>query len=334
VLVEYRIVVATTVAVLALAAIALNTAGISTAASPTVPSEPIVPIPLTAAADPEAVALGERLFYDARLSGDGARSCATCHPIGRGGMDGRRRALAADGTVHSRNTPTIFNVGLSASLNWDGAATSLELHAESVLLSPKLMDIRWPELLERLGDDRAYPADFAAAYPDGLTRRTVLDALASFERSLQTPNARFDRYLRGEPQGLTANEERGYQLFKSYGCVTCHQGVNVGGNVFQKFGIFGTSGAPVEADPGRFQVTGVPRDRGVFRVPSLRNVAATAPYFHDGRAATLDVAVDTMARVQVGRTLSPEEVALIVAFLGSLTGEYQGRPVGATAGAR
>jgi cytochrome c peroxidase len=291
--------------------------------------EPIVPVPVTAPVAREAVALGERLFYDVRLSGDGTRSCASCHPTDRGGMDGRPRAIAADGTTHARNTPTIFNVGLSATFNWDGGTASLETHAEGVLLSPALMNTQWPALLARLSGDDGYRTAFRALDPEGVTRRAVLAALAAFERSLQTPNARFDRYLRGEPGALTSLEARGYQLFKAYGCVTCHQGVNVGGNLFQKFGVFaeaGDDGVP-EPDLGRYQVTGVPRDRGVFRVPSLRNVAATAPYFHDGRARTLDVAVDTMGKVQLGRTLSPDEVAAIVAFLGTLTGEYRGRPV-------
>jgi cytochrome c peroxidase len=156
-----------------------------------------------------------------------------------------------------------------------------------------------------------------------------LDALVTYERSLITPNARFDRYLRGDREALTAEEQRGYQLFKAYGCIACHQGVNVGGNLFQKFGIFQDPVAPrrpgAAADLGRFLVTGAARDREVFRVPSLRNVALTAPYFHDGRAPTLEHAVITMARVQLGRTLTGEESGVIVQFLHSLTGEYQGR---------
>jgi cytochrome c peroxidase len=155
-------------------------------------------------------------------------------------------------------------------------------------------------------------ASFAASYSDGLTPANILDALATYQRSLITPNARLDQYLRGQPQALTAEEQRGYQLFKAYGCVACHQGLNVGGNLYQKFGIFpdrvGSSSSGEDPDPGRARVTGLERDRGVFRVPSLRNVAQTAPYFHDGRAPTLEEAVDTMARVQLGRTLTREEI--------------------------
>jgi cytochrome c peroxidase len=293
------------------------------------PGEPIAPISAGPTLDPRRVALGERLFHDVRLSRDGGRACVTCHPLDRGGMDGQPRARTADGSLHPRNTPTIFNVGLSAFLNWDGVARTLEEHAEIVLLNPSLMNTTWPDLLAMLRGPDGYRAEFEHAYDEGPTRATVLDALAAFERSLQTPNARFDRYLRGEVAMLDPVEQRGYQRFKAYGCGSCHQGVNVGGNMFQKFGIFPEGPGPfrLEADQGRYQVTSVPRDRGVFRVPSLRNVAVTAPYFHDGRTPTLEGAVETMATVQLGRRLQPEDVESIVRFLRTLTGEYHGRPV-------
>jgi len=292
--------------------------------------EPIVPIPESRQPDSKRVTLGELLFHDVRLSRDQGRSCATCHPLEHGGMDGRARPLTANGSPHPRNTPTIFNVGSSAFFNWDGIADTLEEHAEIALRSPLLMNITWSELLARLGADSGYVAGFRAAYRDGLTRPNVLDALASFERSLETPDSRFDRYLRGELAALTESERRGYQLFKSYGCVTCHQGVNIGGNMFHKFfRVFPDRHIQQpDGDLGRYQVTGVARDRGVFRVPSLRNVAVTGPYFHDGRTSSLEEAVDTMARVQLGRVLHPEEIHLIVEFLNTLTGRYRGRPVG------
>ena len=292
-------------------------------------AEPIVPVPTGRTWDPKRVALGGQLFRDVRLSLEQSRSCATCHPLERGGMDGRTRPFTADGHLNARNTPTIFNVGLSSFYNWDGVADTLEAHAETVLQNPNLMNISWSEILARLGADDGYVSAFRAAYPDGLIRRNVLDALASFERSLETPDSRFDRYLRGARDALTDPERRGYALFKSYGCATCHQGVNIGGNMFQKFGVFSEESAqPPSPDLGRFHVTRRARDRGVFRVPSLRNVAVTAPYFHDGRAASLESAVDTMARVQLGRSLRPEETALIVQFLRTLTGQYRGRVLG------
>jgi len=297
------------------------------AAVPSELSEPIVPIPLSRALDSKRVGLGEQLFQDVRLSGDRGRSCATCHPLEQGGMDGR--PVTAEGTLHARNTPTVFNVGLNSSFNWDGSAVTLEAHAETVLRNPRLMDMTWPELLARLGADAGYVSAFGAAYPNGLTRPNVLDALASFERSLETPDSAFDRYLRGERNALTESERRGYMLFKTYGCATCHQGMNVGGNMFQKFGVFADVDVQQPGiDLGRYHVTGVSRDRQVFRVPSLRNVAVTGPYFHDGRTASLEAAVDTMARVQLGRTLRPGETKLIVEFLHTLTGRYRGRLLG------
>jgi cytochrome c peroxidase len=322
-----RLLSAVAVATVALtASTALTREIASSLPSPAGFSEPIVPIPVSRDWDSRRVALGEQLFHDVRLSREGGRSCATCHPLDQGGMDGRTRPINRNGTLNARNTPTIFNVGLSSSFNWDGVAGTLETHAEMVLRNPNLMDITWPEILSRLGAEARYVSGFRAAYPNGLSRPNVLNALASFERSLETPDSRFDRYLRGERDALTEPERRGYTLFKEYGCAACHQGVNIGGNMFQKFGVFPGEGVQGPTlDLGRYQITRVTRDRGVFRVPSLRNVAVTAPYFHDGHAATLEIAVDTMAKVQLGRKLPRGDTVLIVQFLDTLTGRYRGR---------
>jgi cytochrome c peroxidase len=310
------------------ALVALFAAARATATST---GEPIEPLPLTVDLNAALVQLGERLFADPNVSHGRTRSCASCHPLDAAGVDGQPRATAATAGTTLRNTPTIFNVGFNRFLNWDGATERLEPHDERVLLKPALMGTTWKELLERLSSTRDYAPLFAALPSPGVTRDNVLAALASYERSLVTPNSRFDRYLRGERSALSAEELQGYLLFKDYGCVQCHQGINIGGNLLQKFGVFtetaasATGGAPV--DQGRFDATGRPRDRGVFRVPSLRNVAVTAPYFHDGRAPTLEAAVYTMARVQLGRDLAPEQIRMIVAFLGTLTGEYRGKPL-------
>jgi cytochrome c peroxidase len=295
---------------------------------------------LTVDGDPARVQLGNWLFSDPDLSHSRATSCASCHPLDRGGVDGRRRALAADGRQRLRNTPTVFNVRYNLFLNWDGAHESLAQHVEAVLLSGALMATSWPELLGRLQASSRYVQGFGRAYADGLTRLNVLDALVSFERSLVTPDARIDRYLRGQHDALDAEELRGYRLFKSYGCVACHQGVNVGGNLVQRFGVFSVPdlvGTPaLEADPGRFRITGDALDTDVFRVPSLRNVALTAPYFHDGRAPTLEVAIRIMGQAQLGRTLSAQDIRSIAAFLRTLTGRYEGvkRPTEALANRR
>lgn len=286
------------------------------------------PLPTTVGGDPSRIALGQRLFHEPKLSEQANRSCASCHPLDRGGMDGKARAASTDGAAVLRNTPSLFNVGFNYFFNWDGVVTTLEAHTEKVMLNPNVMNAKWPQVIARLAGDADYVAAFARAYPDGLTPANVVDAVTSFERSLVTPNARFDRFLRGERTALNADEQQGYRLFNDLGCAACHQGINLGGNLFQKFGVFGTPSSEVDlADAGRYLVTGNPRDRGVFRVPSLRNVAATAPYFHDGRAADLETAVGTMAKYQLGKPLAARQRELLVKFLRSLTGEYRGQAV-------
>jgi cytochrome c peroxidase len=293
--------------------------------------EPISPLPLTVALDPARVALGARLFNDTRLSRAGRESCASCHPLDRGGVDGLARAPSASRADVLRNTPTVFNSGFNLSFNWDGSAPTLEAQADGVIRSPAQFDNDWATVLARLRADDGYAAAFKAAYPEGATQHSVLDALATYQRSLVTPNGRFDRYLRGDASALTSREQEGWRLFKAFGCVACHQGMNVGGNLYEKFGVFHDTKPgrrPGESpDLGRYAITHDERDREVFRVPSLRNVALTPPYFHDGRAATLADAVRTMGLVQLNRELRPEEIDAIVQFLGTLTGEFQGHPL-------
>lgn len=290
--------------------------------------EPIAPLPAAIPSNSGKVGLGEKLFNDARLSGGNRTACTSCHQLERGGDDGRARTRGADGRLLPFNVPTVFNASLSFRLNWRGNYRSLEEQAEAVLLDPRLMNTTWQELIAKLRGHASYTAAFTRIYRREPQRADVLDALAAYERSLVTPNARFDRYLRGERNAITPDEQRGYELFESHGCTACHQGVNVGGNLFQRFGIFHD---PFEehpvgaADLGRFTITHRSSDRHVFRVPSLRNVAVTAPYFHDGRARRLTEAVQEMARSQLGRRLTNEQVALIVKFLHTLTGEYKGK---------
>jgi cytochrome c peroxidase len=306
----------------------------ATGAAPT--EEPITPVPVAQRLDADKVALGERLFHDARLSRGDRLACASCHVLAAGGDDGRAQPPGADGRPLTYNAPTVFNVALSARLNWRGNFRSLEEQAEAVLLDPRLMGTSWPELLGKLAAEPGYAGAFEAVYGKGPTSWQVLDALATYERSLLTANAPFDRYLAGARDALTASEAQGYALFKAYGCVACHQGANIGGNLFQKFGVFADPPAEkpalTPADQGRFTVTGLEDDRRVFRVPSLRNVAVTAPYFHDGRTTSLEEAVGIMAKSQLGRVLSEAEIGLIASFLRTLTGEHRGRPLGDRAG--
>jgi len=291
-------------------------------------TEPVAPIEPAAQLDPAKVELGRKLFHDPRLSHGDAVACATCHRLDAGGGDGRVHSPGVDGRPLDFNTPTIFNVASNFRLNWRGNFRALEEQNESVLLNARIMSTSWEELLSKLRSDRDYSSDFAALYGSNPGRAQVLDALATFQRSLRTPNSRFDRRLRGERDAISPDEEHGYQLFKSYGCVACHQGVNLGGNLFQRFGIFHDPFSPraqTEADLGRFALTGAEDDRQVFRVPSLRNVAVTAPYFHNGQTSSLAEAVGIMARNQLGRELPRDDIASIVRFLDTLTGEYQGR---------
>jgi cytochrome c peroxidase len=303
--------------------------------------EPIAPIgPPAEALDPARVAIGERLFGDPRLSHRDRVACASCHVLERGGDDGAARSRAAGGGTLPFNTPTIFNAAFNFRLNWRGNFRTLEEHNEAVLLDSSLMNTSWDELLPKLRTDPGYSQAFLAAYRAAPDRDNVLDALAAFQRSLVTPDAPFDRWLRGDKDAIGADAKRGYRLFKDYGCSACHQGANVGGNLFQKFGIFSDPfagrKAPEPSDLGRYTVTGRDRDRRVFRVPSLRNVAVTAPYFHDGRTTSLEEAVEIMGRSQLGRDIPPRDVELIVAFLETLTGEVRGRSLadGADGGAR
>lgn len=292
---------------------------------------PIQPIPLRAEMDARKVALGDRLFHERRLSGDDTIACASCHPLDRGGTDGQVRSRGVGGRDGAINTPTVFNAALNFRQFWDGRASSLADQVSGPVQNPVEMNSSWAAIVGKLTRDPGYVSAFASIYPEGIQSHTVVDAIVAFERSLLTPNSRFDRFLRGDRAALTEQELAGYGLFKSYGCVACHQGVNVGGNMYQRFGVmadyFSERQAVTKADLGRFNVTGVERDRHSFKVPTLRNIARTAPYFHDGSATTLPEAVSIMARYQLGRAMSPGDIDLIVKFLHTLTGEYRGRPL-------
>jgi cytochrome c peroxidase len=297
-------------------------------------SEPIVPVPNDQRFDDHKVALGRLLFHDARLSKGGAVSCASCHNLRLGGADGRITSLGLDGRSAARNAPSIFNAVLNFRQGWEGRQESLERQTEFVMHDPNVMGSSWLQVTAALRKDAAMEARFRDTYPDGLQPHTLADALNYYQRSLLTPNSRFDRWLRGDQTALRPDEVRGYMLFKTNGCVACHQGVNIGGNMFQVFGVMGDKGAyfrargnVTKADLGRYNLTGNEADRYVFKVPSLRNVALTAPYFHDGSAATLEEAVQVMFKHQLGRSPNPSDVDLIVKFLRTLSGDLDGQPL-------
>lgn len=292
-------------------------------------SEPITPIPLEIKLDRARLELGRRLFHDMRLSGDGTLSCASCHDLDRGGAGLEAYSRGVGGRLGEVNVPTVFNSGFNFRQFWDGRAATLEEQVDGPINNPVEMASNWPHVLDQLKKDVDYPRAFAAIYPDGICVDSVKDAIATFERSLYTPNSRFDRFLRGDRTALNEDEQAGYRSFKELGCVSCHQGMNVGGNLYEKMGVmedyFTVRGNITEADQGRYNLTGIEEQRFEFKVPSLRNVALTAPYFHDGSAATLEDAARMMAKHQLGIELSEHQQRQIAAFLRTLTGEYPGK---------
>jgi cytochrome c peroxidase len=287
--------------------------------------EPLEALPDVPRLDPKVVALGRRLFHEKRLSSDGKVSCSACHDLAKGGMDNKAQSVGIEGKLGLVNAPSVYNAALNFVQFWDGRAPTLEDQVGAPVTNPIEMAMSWGRVLELLKADPSYAQAFAAAFPDGVSEANTRRAIADFERTLLTRGSPFDRFLGGDPLALSAEQKGGYETFKAVGCIACHQGRNVGGNMFQRFGVLGDyfkdRGDVKESDYGRFNVTHNEADRFVFRVPSLRNVERTAPYFHDGSAATLAQAVQVMARYQLGRKLADEQVAGIIAFLKSLSGE-------------
>jgi cytochrome c peroxidase len=283
----------------------------------------ILPLTPIQGLDPGRVALGASLFHDVRLSADETISCASCHNLAAGGVDGQRFSTGIGGAVGSINAPSVLNSAYNLAQFWDGRVATLEEQVAGPIHNPLEMGANWPLVIGRLAQDADLADRFAALYADGLTAANAADAIATFERSLVTLDSRFDRYLRGDRGALSAKEVEGYRRFREFGCVSCHNGQLLGGNMYQKAGVLGdfwAGRAVTPSDLGRYNVTGREEDRYVFKVPSLRNVALTAPYFHDGAAVTLEMAVELMAHDQLGRDLAPADTEAIVAFLRTLNG--------------
>ncbi|HUC18268.1 MAG TPA: cytochrome c peroxidase [Acetobacteraceae bacterium] len=275
-------------------------------------SEPITPIPPPPAADPRKVALGKELFDDPHLSRNNKRACLSCHDTSTNGATDNKFDKAFDGSPLPFHTTTVFNAALDFRLGWEGRHRTLEEQAEASLDDPATMGTSIAQVLTKLRADPEMVRQFRAAYGRAPDRANLLNAIATYERSLLTPGSRFDRWLEGDESALSSEELHGYHLFKSLGCVSCHQGVNVGGNLFERHGIF----HPLASTKPELVV-----------VPSLRNVAVMAPYFQDGSAATLSDAVRKMAHAQLDRTLTDQQIKAIVAFLKTLTGNYNGAPL-------
>lgn len=294
-------------------------------------AEPVRPIDLTAEVDQEKVALGFALFHDTRLSVDNTVSCASCHDLSTAGVDNHQYSHGVDDQVGGVNAPTVYNAVYNFVQFWDGRAKTLADQAAGPPLNPiEMASTSFDEIIAKLQADKPFAKAFTAVYPDGLTEANITDAIEEFERTLITPNSRFDKWLRGDNEAITADELAGYELFKKYDCATCHVGPNLGGQSYELMGLrrhyFADRGLELTVeDNGRFKETQLERDRHRFKVPGLRNVEHTWPYYHDGTRETLEDAVRDMGIYQSGVELTSLEVDQITSFLKTLTGEYQGK---------
>ena len=290
-------------------------------------NEAIKPLPLSQELNYPLVELGDRLFHDPRLSQDNTVSCASCHQLSSGGTDRLPRSIGVGGAKGGIKAPTVYNSGFNFAHFWDGRASDLEEQAAGPVHNPVEMASNWSEVIEKLELDPDMVKSFEEVSAEGITSQIIVKAIAEFERSLVTANSRFDRWLRGDDQALDALELEGYKLFKSYGCISCHQGKNVGGNLYAYMGAMGDYFADrgnkiTNADLGRFNVTKHINDKHFFKVPSLRLAAINPPYFHDGSVQHLDEAVRLMGKYQLGREIPKDEILAIVAFLHTLVGEH------------
>ena len=294
-------------------------------------AEPVRPIDASLETDPAKVALGFALFHDTRLSVDNTVSCATCHALETAGVDNKQYSEGVDGQLGGVNAPTVYNAVYNFVQFWDGRAKTLADQAAGPPLNPiEMASTSFDEIIAKLEKDRKFAADFKKVYPDGLTEANITDAIEEFERTLITPDSRFDKWLSGDDAALTADELAGYQLFKEYDCATCHVGPNLGGQSYELMGLrrhyFADRGLELTVeDNGRFKETQLERDRHRFKVPGLRNVEHTWPYYHDGTRLTLEDAVRDMGIYQSDVDMTDKEVDLVTAFLKTLTGEYRGQ---------
>ncbi len=296
----------------------------------------VAPAPADNPTTPAKVELGKQLFFDQRLSVNGTVSCNSCHSVMANGTDNRPVSVGVFDKRGGRSAPTVWNAAFLSTQFWDGRAASLEDQAKGPILAGVEMGMpSEAAVIERLKKIPGYVSQFKTVFggEDSLTYDNVARAIAAFERTLITPNSNVDRYLKGEKSALSAAAKRGMKLVEKVGCTACHTGPNyagpaglpVGQGFYQKFPTFPSQydkQYDLKADPGRFEVTHAAADKHMWRVPTWRNVALTAPYFHNGSVATLDEAVRVMAKSQLDKTLADTEVADIVAFLNGLTGEF------------
>ncbi|MCL1915570.1 MAG: cytochrome-c peroxidase [Desulfovibrionaceae bacterium] len=307
-------------------------------ASPDRSNEPLQPMPDSLPADLRKAALGKKLFEDARLSVDNSVSCASCHMLDKGGTDGRRFSEGVRKQLGDINAPSVFNAVFNVRQFWNGRAADLAEQADGPPFNPVEMGSKdWDEIISKLRQDSVLQEEFLEVYPvsaqgGGWSGKNITDAISEYEKTLITPNSRFDKWLKGDNGAITREELDGYRRFKAYRCSSCHVGKSVGGQTFEymdlKENYFAARGGPLqESDAGLKAFTGRAYDAHKFKVPNLRNVELTAPYLHDGTATSLDEAVKIMGVYLVGLEVSVNDRKLLVAFLRSLTGEFQGKKV-------
>ena len=296
-------------------------------ASPEYESHAIQPIPLEVDVDGNKAALGEKLFNDRRLSADNSIACSSCHSLDLGGTDHSKTSTGINDQIGPVNAPTVLNSGFQFAQFWDGRAATLEEQAAGPVLNPIEMGANWDLVLANLNTGDAFASEFKKVYKDGFSPENITSAIAEFERTLFTPNSKFDRYLRGNKSSLNEKEVAGFELFNNLGCATCHVGKIMGGQSYERMGryqdYFASKKNVIQQDYGRFNVTKEESDRFKFKVPTLRNIAITHPYYHDGSVENLSEAVELMMIYQSDHQPEVGEVDNITAFLNTLTGELQ-----------
>ena len=299
-------------------------------------NEPVRPIDKVLPYDEAKAALGYELFHDKRLSVDNTVSCASCHELDNAGVDNHQYSHGVNDQLGGVNAPTVYNAVYNFVQFWDGRAVTLADQAAGPPLNPvEMASPSFEDIIAKLNADKKFAAEFKKVYPDGITQANITNAIEEFERTLITPDSRFDKWLLGNDAAITAEELEGYELFKKYDCATCHVGPNLGGLSYELMGLrrhyFAERGLELtHEDNGRYKETQNERDRHRFKVPGLRNVEHTWPYYHDGTRETLEDAVRDMGYYQSGVELTDAEVDKITAFLKTLTGEYKGVPITTT----
>ncbi len=286
----------------------------------------ITPIPTSVEHDKRKALLGKKLFFDKSLSSDGKISCNSCHNLAKYGVDGASKSIGVDRKLGKRNSPTVYNAVLNFTQFWDGRALDLQHQVSGPLLTEFEMGFKnFDDIIKLLSKNAEYKESFDRLYGGEISEETITFSLGEFGKTLLSPNSPFDKYLQGDKSAISEVAKKGYKNFISFGCVGCHQGANVGGNMFQKFGVHADTSlrGAKDDDLGRFNITRNEWDKRVFKVPSLRMAVHSSPYFHDGSVETIEEAIEIMIQYQLGRDVPIDDRDAIVEFLKTLPGELK-----------